>query len=150
VSVFNNGHFIFQKIDEHDLGHPKIKSVEGAITAADMDQLRAILENEDLSKIKSPPPPDLPSDTVALREIERLDAQINHGGTIQTIVTVKERVKTNGSGAISAAPSNGADTFLDKGAAYKKTLRPLMNWFTDFSKKNKSGMTESVRAYCGQ
>ncbi len=150
VFVYENGNYLFQKREERTVGQPKVKSAEGVLTPDEMERLKAILDNEDLKKIKTPPAPDLPSDTAAIREIERLDAQINHAGTVQRFTTVKERVKTNGQGLVSSAPSNGADSFLDNGVPYKKTLKPLVKWFDEFSKKNKSALKESKREYCGQ
>lgn len=150
VFVYENGSYVFQKREERTVGQPKIKVSEGVLTSEEMQRLRDTLDSEELKKIKTPPAPDLPLDTEAIREIERLDVQINHAGAVQRFTTIKERVKTNGQGLVSSAPSNGADTFLDNGASYRKTLSPLVKWFGDFGKKNKSGLKDSKREYCEQ
>ena len=146
--VYDDGKYLFEKREEHTVGKPKAKSAEGLLAANELQQLKAILEDEELKKITMPKAPDLPADTQAVRDIERLDAQINHGGTLQRFTTVKERVKTGALVSATSGPSAGLDTFLDNGAPYKKTLSPLMKWFDEFGKKSKSALKESKPQYC--
>jgi hypothetical protein len=146
--VYNDGKYAFEKREEHTLGHPKIKSAEGVLAADDLQQLKSILENEDLKKITTPKAPDLPADTQVVREVETLDAQIGHAGTAQRFTMVKERVKTGALISATSGPSTGMDTYLDNGAPYKKTLSPLMKWFDELQKKNKSAMKEAKPQYC--
>jgi hypothetical protein len=146
--VYGDGKYAFEKRDEQTLGKPKVKSAEGVLAADDVQRLKAILENEELKKVTTPKVPDLPADTQAVREIESLDAQIDHAGTVQRFTTVKERVKTGALISATSGPSSGLDTYLDNGAPYKKTLSPLMKWFEELEKKNKSALKESKPQYC--
>ncbi len=146
--VYNDGKYAFERREEHTLGHPKIKSAEGVLSADDLQQLKAILDDAELKKITTPKASTLPADTQVIREIETLDAQINHAGTIQQFTTVKERVKTGALISATSGPSTGMDTYLDNGAPYKKTLSPLMKWFEELQKKSKSAMKESKPQYC--
>jgi hypothetical protein len=146
--VYQDGKYALEKREERTLGHPKVKSAVGVLAADDLQQLKAILDNEDLKKITTPKAPDLPADTQVVREIETLDAQIGHGGTVQQFTTVKERVKTGALISMMSGPSTGMDTYLDNGAPYKKTLSPLMKWFEELQKKSKSALKESKPQYC--
>ncbi|MBZ5616568.1 MAG: hypothetical protein LAO23_21385 [Acidobacteriia bacterium] len=146
--VYNDGKYAFEKREEHTLGHPKIKSEAGVLAADDLQQLKSILENEDLKKITTPKAPELPADTQVVREIETLDAQIGHEGTVQRFTFLKERVKTGALISATSSLSTGMDTYLDNGAPYKKTLNPLMKWFEELQKKSKSTLKESKPQYC--
>lgn len=146
--VYNDGKFALEKREEQTVGKPRVKSAEGMLAPDDLQQLKGILENDDLKKITSPKMPDLPADTQALREIESLDVQIDHSGTLQRFTTVKERVKTGAMVSATSGPSSGLDTFLDNGTAYKKTLSPLIKWFETLEKKNKSNLKEAKPQYC--
>jgi hypothetical protein len=146
--VYNDGKYAFEKREERTLGHPKVKSAEGFLAADDLQQLKAILENEDLKKVTTPKAPDLPPDTQVVREIETIDAQIGHAGTVQRFTILKERVKTGALISATSGPSTGMDTYLDNGAPYKKTLNPLMKWFEELQKKNKSALKEAKPQYC--
>lgn len=146
--VYNDGKYAFEKREEHTLGHPKIKSEVGVLAADDLQQLKSILENEDLKKITTPKAPELPADTQVVREIETLDAQIGHEGTVQRFTFLKERVKTGALISATSSLSTGMDTYLDNGAPYKKTLNPLMKWFEELQKKSKSTLKESKPQYC--
>ena len=119
----------------------------GRESAADR-RLKAILEDDELKKVTTPKMPDLPADTEALREVESLDAQIDHAGSMQHFTTVKERVKTGAATSMTSGPSNGLDTYLDNGTAYRKTLNPLLKWFEGLEKKSKSELKESKPQYC--
>lgn len=146
--VYNDGKYAFEKREEHTLGNPKIKSAEGVLAADDLQRLKAILDDAELKKITTPKAPVLPADTQVIREVETLDAQVNHAGTVQQFTTVKERVKTGALISATSGPSTGMDTYLDNGAPYKKTLGPLMKWFEEFQKKSKSAMKDSKPQYC--
>jgi hypothetical protein len=148
VVVYGDGKYFFEKRDEHTLGRPKVKSAEGVLGADDLQQLKAILEDEELKKVTTPKAPELPADTQAVREIERLDVQIDRAGTVQRFTTVKERVKTGALISATSSASTGMDTYLDNGAPYKKTLSPLLKWFEEFGKKSKSGLKESKPQSC--
>lgn len=146
--VYNDGKYAFEKREEHTLGHPKIKSEVGVLAADDLQQLKSILENEDLKKITTPKAPELPADTQVVREIETLDAQIGREGTVQRFTFLKERVKTGALISATSSLSTGMDTYLDNGAPYKKTLNPLMKWFEELQKTSKSRLKESKPQYC--
>jgi len=146
--VYGTGRYVLEKREEQKLGKPKIKTAEGTLTDADLQNLKGILEDEALKKITTPRVPDLPADTQALREVESLDLQIDHRGTEQRFTTVRERVKTGAATSMTSGPSNGMDTYLDNGAAYKKTLTPLMKWFEGLEKKSKSDLKDSKSQYC--
>jgi hypothetical protein len=146
--VYDDGKYAFEKREEHTLGHPKIKSAEGVLTADDLQRLKTILEDEELKKITTPKAPVLPADTQVLREAETLEAQIYRAGAAQRFTMVKERVKTGALISATSGPSTGMDTYLDNGAPYKKTLSPLMKWFEELQKKNKSALKESKPQYC--
>ena len=138
--VYSDGKYVIEKRDEATLGKPKVKVAEGSLAADDMQQLKAILEEDGLKKIVSPPVKHLPDDAIALREIESVDAQIERGGTLQHFTTVKQRIKTK---ALS-----GMDTFQDNSTQYQKTLNPLMKWFDSLDKKSKSGLKDAKPQYC--
>lgn len=147
--VYPTGRYVLEKHDEQTVGKPKVKSVEGTLTAEDLQQLKTILDDEALKGIKTPKMPDLPADTAALREIESLDLQIDRAGTAQHFTTMKRRIKTGASGgSMTAGASTGMDTYQDNEAPFKKTLSPLMKWFEGLEKKSKSEMKESKPQYC--
>jgi hypothetical protein len=146
--VYGDGKYVLEKREEQTLGKPKVKSAEGTLAAADLQNLKAVLEDEALKKVTTPKMPDLPADTQAVREIESLDAQIDHGGTEQRFTTVRERVKTGAANSNTAGFSTGMDTYLDNGAPYKKALNPLMKWFEGLEKKSKSDLKDSKPKYC--
>ncbi len=147
--VYGTGRYVLEKRDEQTVGKPKVKSAEGTLTAEDLQQLKAILDDEALKGIKTPKMPDLPPDTAALREVESLDLQIDRGGTAQHFTTMKRRIKTGASGgSMTAGASTGMDTYQDNEAPFKKTLSPLMKWFEGLEKKSKSELKESKPQYC--
>lgn len=145
--VYDDGKYFFEKREEHTIGKPKAKSAEGILAADDLQRLKAILEDAELKKITTPKAPELPGDTQAIREAERLDVQIDRAGTLQRFTMVKERVKTGATSSTSSSASlSGMDTYLDNGAPYKKTLSPLTKWFEELGKRNK--LKESKPQYC--
>jgi hypothetical protein len=138
--VYGDGKYVLEKREETTLGKPKIKTAEGTLGAEDLQHLKSILDDEALKKVSTPKPPTFPDDMEALREIESIDAQIDHAGAPQHFTTTKERVKTRAIG--------GMDTYLDNGAPFQKTLNPLMKWFEGLEKKSKSDLKESKPQYC--
>jgi hypothetical protein len=138
--VYGDGKYVIEKRDEPNLGKPKVKAAEGMLSAGDLQQLKALLDDEALQKVESPPVQDLPDDAVALREIESVDAQIERAGTVQHFTTVKRRVKTRA--------ASGMDTFLDNGTQVRKTMEPLMKWFDGLDKKSKSALKDAKPQYC--
>jgi len=146
--VYGDGKYVFEKRDERTLGNPKVKSAEGVLTADDLQRLKTILDDQELKKVTTPPAPELPADTQAIRNLERLDAQIDRAGTMQQFTMLKERVKTGALISATSGPSTGLDTFLDNGAPYKKTLSPLMKYFEEMGKKSKSALKDSKPQYC--
>ena len=143
--VYGDGKFIFEKRDERTVGKPKVKRAEGELATDDLTRLKSILDDEDLKKITSPkvapPPPNS-----QIREVEEVDAQINHAGTMQAFSVTKERLKM--STTETGAPTTGMDTYVDNGAPYRKTLNPLMKWFEGLEKKSKSDFKDSTAQYC--
>jgi hypothetical protein len=126
-----------------------VKSAEGTLSADDLQQLKAILDDEALKGIKTPKMPDLPADTAALREVESLDLQIDREGSAQHFTTMKRRIKTGASDNFAtASASTGMDVYQDNGGPFKKTLTPLMKWFEALEKKSKSDLKESKPQYC--
>jgi len=146
--VYPDGKYFFEKRDEHTSGKPKAKSAAGVLSADDLQHLKAILDDEELKKIVMPKALELPSDAQILKEADRLDVQVSRGATSQQFTFMKERVKTGNptwTGAATGSMS-GLDTFLDNGAAYKKTVAPLLKFFDEVGKKNK--LQESKSQYC--
>jgi hypothetical protein len=146
--VYGDGKYVLEKRDELTVGKPKVKKAEGTLAADDLQRLKAILDDGELKKVKTPSMPTLPDDAQAVRDIESLDAEIDHGGSTQRFTTVKERVKTGALISATSGPSTGMDTYLDNGALYKKTLTPLMKWFESIEKKSKSELKESKPQFC--
>jgi hypothetical protein len=146
--VYGDGKYLLEKREETTVGKPKVKLAEGNLAADDLQRLKAILDDEGLKKIKTPAMPDLPDDAQAVRDIDSLDAQIDHGGTTQHFTTVKERVKTGALISATSGPSTGMDAYLDNGAAYKKTLSPLLKWFESIEKKSRSDLKEAKPKVC--
>jgi hypothetical protein len=138
--VYGDGKYVLENREEATVGKPKIKLAQGSLAADDLQHLKAILDDEALKKVESPKAPDFPDDAVMVREIESLDAQIDHAGTVQHFTTIKERLKTT-------SPT-GMDDYLDNGAPYQKTLSPLMKWFEGLDKKSKSDFKDSKAQYC--
>jgi hypothetical protein len=138
--VYGDGKYVLEKREEQTLGKPKVKQAEGALAADDMERLKAILDDQALKAIVTQKMPDLPDDAVTIREIESLDAQIDHSGTVQHFTTVKERVKTRA--------ATGMDTYVDNGARIQKTLNPLMKWFDGVEKQSKSNLKDAKPQYC--
>lgn len=146
--VYEDGKYVIEKREEQTLGKPKIKLAQGTLTEADLQQLKAILDEENLKKIATPKAPELPPDTQAVREVESLDLRINRSGADQRFMTIRERVKTGATTSMTSGPSNGMDTYLDNGAPFTKTLKPLMKWYEGLEKKSKSDMQEAKPQYC--
>jgi hypothetical protein len=147
--VYGDGKYVLEKREEATVGKPKVKLAEGNLAADDLQRLKAILDDEALKQVKTPPMPSLPADAQAVRDVESLDAQIDHGGGVtQRFTTVRERVKTGALISATSGPSTGMDAYLDNGEPYKKTLSPLMKWFEGLEKKSKSNMKESKPQYC--
>lgn len=138
--VYGDGKYVLEKREEQTLGKPKVKAAEGTLAADDLQHLKALLDDEGVKAIVTQKVPDLPDDAVGVREIESLDAQIDHGGTSQHFTTVKERVKTRA--------ASGMDTYIDNGARYQKALNPLMKWFEGLEKKSKSDLKDAKPQYC--
>jgi hypothetical protein len=143
--VYNDGKYVIEKRDEATVGKPKIKSAQGTLGADDLQRLKGILEDENLRKIVSPKPPDMPNNAT-IREIESIDAEIDRGGTPQHLTTVRERLKMGASefGGVT----NGMDTYIDNSAPFQKALNPLMKWFDGLEKKSKSDLKDSKPQYC--
>jgi hypothetical protein len=148
VVVYGDGKYVLEKRNESTVGKPKVKRAEGNLGADDLQRLKAILDDETLKNIRTPKMPDLPADAQAIREVDSLDAQIDHAGTRQRFTTVKERVKTGALISATSGPSTGIDAYLDNGALYKKALSPLMKWFEGLEKKSKSDLKDSKPQYC--
>jgi len=146
--VYSDGKYFLEKRDEPTLGKPKVKRAEGNLGPDDLQRLKGILDDEALKKVRTPKMPDLPADAQAVRDIETLDAQIDHAGVTQRFTTVKERVKTGALISATSGPSTGMDVYLNNGEPYKKVLSPLMKWFEGLEKKSKSDMKESKPQYC--
>ena len=146
--VYGDGKYILEKREEATVGKPKVKRAEGTLVADDMQRLKSIVEDEGFKKITSPKPPELPNDAQAIREMDSLDAQIDHGGTSQRFTTIKERVKTGALISATSGPSTGMDTYLDNSEPFKKQLAPLIKWFEGVEKKSKSDLKDSKPQYC--
>src|SRR5258708_5340563 len=146
--VYGDGKYALERREETTVGKPKVKLAEGNLGADDLQRLKAILDDEALKKVRTPQMPVLPRDAQAIRDVESLDAQIDHAGITQRFTTVKERVKTGALISATSGPSTGMDAFLDNGAPYKKVLSPLMKWFEGLEKKSKSDLKESKPQYC--
>ena len=145
LTVHSDGKYVFEKRDEQTVGKPKVKTAEGTLGADDLQHLKAILDDENLKKLATPKPPDIPNNAT-IREIESVDAQIDHAGTQQRLTTIKERLKMGASEFGGA--TNGMDTYLDNAAPFQKTINPLMKWFDGLEKKSKSDFKDSKPQYC--
>lgn len=145
LTVQSDGKYVFEKRDEQTVGKPKVKLAEGTLGADDLQHLKTILDDENLKKIVTPPAPDLPNNAT-VREIESVDAQIDHAGTAQRLTTIKERLKMGASEFGGA--TNGMDTYLDNAAPFQKSLNPLMKWFDGLEKKSKSEFKDAKPQYC--
>ena len=138
--VYGDGKYVLEKREEATLGKPKVKTAEGTLAADDLQHLKTILDEESLGKVVTPNAPNLPDDAVTVREIESIDAQIDHSGKPQHFTTTKERIKTSA--------TSGMDTYIDNGAPFQKTLNPLIKWFEGLEKKNKSDLKDAKPQYC--
>jgi hypothetical protein len=87
--VYGDGKYVLEKREETTLGKPKIKTAEGTLGAEDLQHLRSILDDEALKKVSTPKPPTFPDDMEALREVESIDAQIDHAGAPQHFTTTR-------------------------------------------------------------
>src|SRR5262252_1646003 len=94
VLIYTDGRYILEKRDEQKVGKPKVKVAEGTLGGDDLQQLKSILDNEELKKIGDLKAPEPPSSAQALRDAEILDVQIRREALIQSFVAVKERFKT--------------------------------------------------------
>jgi hypothetical protein len=143
--VYGDGKFALEKRDEATVGKPKIKTAEGSLSADDLQHLKAILDDEALKKLVTPKALTPPENGV-IREAESIDAEIDRAGTVQHFTTTRERVKMGATETGGA--TNGMDTYLDNGAPLQKTMKPLLKWFEDLEKKNKSAFKDSKPQYC--
>jgi len=146
--VYSDGKYVLEKREEQTVGKPKVKLAEGTLDSNDLQSLKSIVEDEGFKKITSPKMPDLPADAQAIRELDSLDAQVDHNGTPQRFTTVKERVKTGALISATSGPSTGMDAYLDNSEAFKKQLAPLIKWFEAVEKKSKPELKESKPKYC--
>jgi hypothetical protein len=144
--VYGDGKYVLEKREEPTLGRPKIKTAEGSIGPDDLQHLKAILDDEALKQVVTPKAPNLPDNATAVREIESIDAQIDHAGTRQHFTTIRERVKM--SATETGGFTTGMDTYIDNGAPFQKTLNPLIKWFEGLEKKSKSDLKDSKPQYC--
>lgn len=149
--VYGDGRYFLEKRDEHTVGKPKAKSAEGTLAADELQELKSILDNEEIKKISALAAPQIPTGAQLLREAEMMEVLIAREGATQHFVAIKERFKTPaiGTSAVSTAPSTGMDTYLDNAMAYRKTLNPLVKWFEAVEKKTKSSLKDSKPQYCG-
>jgi hypothetical protein len=145
LTIQSDGKYVFEKRDEQTVGKPRVKTAEGTLGADDLQHLRTILDDDNLKKLVTPKPPDIPNNAT-IREIESVDAEIDHAGTPQRLTTIKERLKMGASEFGGA--TNGMDTYLDNAAPFQKTLNPLMKWFDGLEKKSKSDFKDSKPQYC--
>jgi hypothetical protein len=145
LMVYGDGKYVLEKREETTLGKPKIKTAEGTLGSDDLRQLKTLLDDENLRKIVTPKAPAVP-DNAMIREIESVDAQIDHAGTVQRLTTIRERLKMGASE--TGGFTSGLDTYLDNAAPFQKTLNPLMKWFEGMEKKNKSNLRDSKPQYC--
>ncbi len=143
--VYSDGKYVLEKRDEQVVGKPKVKSAQGTLGADDLQHLKGILDDENLKKIVSPKPPDMPNNAT-IREIESIDAEIDRGGPPQHLTTVKERLKLGATD--TGGFTNGMDTYIDNAAPFQKSLNPLMKWFEGLEKKSKSDLKDSKPQYC--
>lgn len=143
--VYGDGKYVLEKREEATVGKPKVKLAEGTLGADDLQHLKSILEDEALKKITTPKSV-LPPENSTIREVENVDVQINHAGTIQGFTVSKERLKMGASDTGGA--TSGMDTYIDNGSAFRKTMNPLMKWFESMEKKSKSDFKESKPQYC--
>ncbi len=148
--VYNDGKYAFEKRDEPKVGSPKVKSGEGTLSAEDLQQLKAILNSDEIKKINALKAVEPPERAVLMREAETIEVQITREDGSQHFVAAKERFKTQapGSSDLAGAPSTGMDTYLDNASAYRKSLNPLVKWFEGVEKKSKSSLKESKPQYC--
>jgi hypothetical protein len=143
--VYGDGKYVLEKREETTVGKPKVKLAEGTLGADDLQHLKAILDDEALKEIASPKPTPIPENST-IREVENVDVQINHAGTLQSFTVSKQRLKMVG-GQIGGA-TTGMDTYIDNGSSFRKTMNPLMKWFEGMEKKSKSDFKDSKPQYC--
>jgi hypothetical protein len=146
--VYGDGKYVLERREESTVGKPKVRLAQGNLGADDLQRLKTILDDEALKKVRTPKMPELPRDAQSVRDIESLDAQIDHAGITQRFTTVRERVKTGALISATSGPSTGMDAYLDNGEPYKKVLSPLMKWFEGLEKKSKPDLKESKPKYC--
>jgi len=145
--VYGDGKYFVEKKDAHNPAKPKVKSAAGVLSADELQQLKAVLDDEELKKITMPKDLVVPDDATALTEAERLDVQVDRGVGLQQFTFMKERLKRGpGASGTSSGSLSGMDVFLDSGAPYKKTVNPLMKWFDELGKKNK--LVDAKPQYC--
>ncbi len=145
--VYPDGKYFVEKKDERTPGKPKVKSASGVLSADELQQFKAVLDEDEIKKITMPKDLVLPDDATGLKEAERVDVQVHRETALQQFTFMKERISTGPGKAGNAASSlTGMDVFLDNGAPYKKTVAPLMKWFDELSKKNK--FQDSKPQYC--
>ncbi len=143
--VYGDGKYILEKREETTVGKPKVKLAEGTLGADDLQHLKSILDDESLKKIATPKATPLPENST-IRDVENVDVQINHAGTLQSFTVSKQRLKMGASETGGA--TNGMDTYIDNGSSFRKTMNPLMKWFEGMEKKSKSDFKESKPQYC--
>ncbi len=147
VLVYGDGKYFIEKKDERNPAKPKAKLASGALSADDLQHLKAMLDDEEIKKITMPKDLVVPDDAATLTEAERLDVQVDRGSNLQQFTFMKERLKKGtGPSGTSSGTLSGMDVFLDNGEPYKKTVTPLMKWFDELGKKSK--FEDSKPHYC--
>jgi hypothetical protein len=147
VVVYDDGKYYLEKRNERSGKPTKAKSATGTLSADELQQLKAILDDGELKKIAMPKAVDMPEGVQELTEAQRLDVQVVRDAEIQQFSFLKERLRL-GATITGSSPGglSGTETVLDNGAPYKKAVSPLMKWFEGLGKKNK--LNESKPQYC--
>lgn len=148
--VYSNGKYVLEKRDEKTVGQPKVKTAEGTLGGDDLQQLKSILDSDEIKYITGLQAPEPAPGAQVLREAETMEVQINRNGGVQHFVAIKERFKAAaiGTSAVSTAPSTGMDIYLDNAAPQRKAMGPLIKWFEGMEKKSKPSLKESKPQYC--
>ena len=139
-AVYENGNFYFERNEDKTYGKPKVKILTGTLTPQEMQQIKAVTEQEFFTKITTPDPPEQPTDAAGMREGEEQTIRVMRNGVLQQFTLVKQRFATTS--------SNGMDKFATNWEKLEKPLKPFLGWVRDMEKKGQAGK-EGTPNGCG-
>lgn len=143
LTVYEGGNYQFEKVDERG-SKPKTKIYQGTLTPEQLQQLQAIVNEESLKGLSSPPLPEVPSDAGRLKEGELVTVKIARDSGPQDLAFAKKRYSTTGGNNLSS----GLDSYASNWGKNDKPMKPVLSWVKDVEKKSQSVAKDGTATSC--